>query len=388
MGVVYRARDTHLQRTVALKVLREQPELSTPDLLLKEARAVSALNHPNICTVHEVREEAGQVFIVMEYVDGRPVHEQIPINGLPADSLLRYAIQIADGLAHAHDRGVLHRDIKSANVMITREGRAKIVDFGLASRFDQVPHDEVTRSNSPVPGDSSLAGTLAYIAPEVLQGAQPSVATDLWSVGVLLYEMASGHLPFSGRTMFEMTAAILHAPPSPLPTHVPPSLRTIIARCLTREPAQRYQSAGELRAALEAVQSDVSTVPVEARVWKPRRRDWRFITAASLVAVLLTVLAWRIGRDRAPAAPGGSGRLVQVLSSDREASDPALSYDGTMIAYVAEDDAGRTDLFVSRVTGGGGRVRLTDDDSRESHPRFSPDGERIVFARRGTDGGS
>ncbi len=386
MGVVYRARDTHLQRTVALKVLSEHLKLSaTPDLLLKEARAVSALNHPNICTVHEVREEAGQVFIVMEYVDGRPLHEQIPIDGLPADSMLRYAVQLADGLAHAHDRGVLHRDLKSANVMITKEGRAKIVDFGLASRFAQASHEEATRSNTPLPGDSALAGTLAYMAPEVLQGDQPSVAGDLWSVGVLLHEMATGHLPFSGRTVFDVTAAILRAPPPPLPTHVPASIRTIIARCLTKEPAQRYQTAGELRAALEAVQSDVFTVPIHPRTLKPRFLDWRIITAASIVAILLIVLTWRIVRERAPAPPAESGRLVQVLSSDHPASDPALSYDGTMIAYVAEDDAGRTDVFVSRVAGGG-RVRLTNDDAVETHPRFSPDGERIVFARRGADG--
>ena len=386
MGVVYLARDSHLQRTVALKVLSERRELSAPDLLLQEARTVSALNHPNICTVHEVREESGQVFIVMEYVDGRPLHEQIPINGLPADSLLRYAVQIADGLAHAHDRGVLHRDLKSANVMITKEGRTKIVDFGLASRFAQASYEEATRSNSPLPGDSALAGTLVYIAPELIHGDQPSPLSDLWSAGVLLYEMATGHLPFTGRTMFEVTAAILREPPPPLPTHVPPSLRTIIARCLTKEPAQRYQTARELRAALEAVQSDVSAVQVHPRRSKPRRVDWRIIAAAGGGAIMLIVLAWRITRDRAPSVPAGSGRLVQVLSSDREASDPALSYDGTMIAYVAQDDAGRTDLFVSRVAGGGGRVRLTNDDSRETHPRFSPDGERIVFARRGADG--
>lgn len=199
MGVVYRARDTHLQRTVALKVLSARPELAgTADQLLHEARTISALNHPNICTVHEVREEAGQIFIVMEYVDGRALQEQIPIGGLPADSLLRYAVQLADGLAHAHDRGVLHRDLKSANVMITRDGRTKIVDFGLASGLVQVSHEEATRSQSPVPGDSALAGTLAYMAPEVIHGDHPGPLSDLWSVGVLLYEMATGHLPFTG----------------------------------------------------------------------------------------------------------------------------------------------------------------------------------------------
>jgi Tol biopolymer transport system component/predicted Ser/Thr protein kinase len=381
MGVVYRARDAHLQRTVALKVLSKDREApGTSDLLLHEARAASALNHPNICTVHEVREEAGRVFIVMEYVDGRPLSQLVPVGGLVNESVLRYGIQIADALGHAHDHGVLHRDLKSANVIVTREGRTKIVDFGLARRFGQVSHEADTRSNMALDADRT-AGTLAYMAPELLQGEPPSILSDLWSLGVVLYEMAAGTLPFTGRTVFDETAAILRAPLPPLPTHVPAGVRMIIARCLTKDPGQRYLTARELRAALEAVQSDVAIEPVAPRVTPARWiADWR-VLAAGVAAAILTIVGWRMARDRVQTT--GSGRLVQVVSSDREASDPAISPDGTMVAYSAADETGRIDLFVSRVAGGA-RVRLTNDDGRETRPRFSPDGERIAFARWGS----
>jgi len=380
MGVVYRARDAHLQRTVALKILSANRETSTPSDLLREARAASALNHPNICTIHEVREEAGHAFIVMEYVDGRPLSEHIPVNGLPNEAVLRYGIQIADALAHAHDHGMLHRDLKSANVIVTKDGRTKIVDFGLARRFAQLSQEAATQSHTPLDANYT-AGTLAYMAPEILQGDPPSILSDLWPLGVLLYEMATGTLPFTGRSVFDETAAILRAPLPSLPTHVPAGVRMIIARCLTRDPGQRYQTARELRAALEAVQSDVSIAPAGGGV-VPRRRtiDWRII-AGGLAVALVALVGWTLARQR-PSNSAGA-RLVQVFSSDREASDPAISPDGTMIAYAAAADTGLVDLFVSRV-GGGAPVRLTNDDVRETHPRFSPDGERIAFARWGS----
>jgi eukaryotic-like serine/threonine-protein kinase len=384
MGVVYRARDTHLHRTVALKVVNDDrvtPE--TSDLLLQEARAASGLNHPSICTIHEVRHESGHVFIVMEYVEGRPLHQQIPPDGMPADAVLLYGTQIADGLAHAHDLGVVHRDIKSANVIVTRNGRAKIVDFGLASRMSHPSQEQVTRTNTAFNAPST-AGTLAYMAPEVLQGEPATVASDIWSIGILLYEMSAGHLPFSGRTMFDETAAILRSPMPPLPAHVPAGMRMIVARCLAKEPAQRYHTARELKAALEAVQSGTINVPADtaaSRRWPLTGWPLPFLLVIGVVVVVIVL--WRPWRARP--SNGGSGRLLRVLSSDRQAYEPALSPDGTMISYIAEDETGRIDLFASRVVGGG-RVRLTNDDARESRPRFSPDSERIVFGRRRLDG--
>jgi Tol biopolymer transport system component len=380
MGVVYRARDTHLQRTIALKVLSEERQVpGTSELLLHEARSASALNHPNICTVHEVREENGRVFIVMEFIDGRALSQLIPVGGLPSDAMLRCGIQIADGLAHAHDHGVLHRDLKSANIIVTKDGRTKIVDFGLSHRFAPVSHEAATQSNTGVE-NARTAGTLAYMAPEQLQGDPPSVLSDVWSCGVLLYEMATGTLPFTGRTVFDESAAILKAPLPALPTQVPAGVRMIITRCLAKEPAQRYQTARELRAALEAVQSDVSIAPVVPRMSTARKPlDWRWI-AAAVATVIVIVVGWRLIRGRAPAT--GAGRLVQVVSSDRVAADPAISPDGTMVVYVAADEAGQMDLFVNRVAGGA-PVRLTNDERRETRPRFSPDGERIAFTRWG-----
>ena len=383
MGVVYRARDTHLHRTVALKVVNDDrvaPE--TSDLLLQEARAASALNHPSICTIHEVRHESGHVFIVMEFVEGRPLHQQIPPDGLPVDAVLLYGTQIADGLAHAHDHGVVHRDIKSANVIVTRNGSAKIVDFGLASRMSHPSQEQVTRTNTSF-NTPSTAGTLAYMAPEVLQGEPATVASDIWSIGVLLYEMSSGHLPFSGRTMFDETAAILRSPMPPLPAHVPAGMRMIVSRCLAKEPAQRYHTARELKAALEAVQSGTIAVAADNAVAARRSGGWPLKFVLVIGAIVLITAVWLPWRARQSSS--GPGRLLRVLSSDRQAYEPALSPDGTMIAYVAEDETGRIDLFASRVVGGG-RVRLTNDDARESRPRFSPDSERIVFGRRRLDG--
>jgi len=301
MGIVYRARDTHLHRIVALKVVNDDrvaPE--TSDLLLQEARAASALNHPSICTIHEVRHESGHVFIVMEFVEGRPLHQQIPPDGMPVDAVLLYGTQIADGLAHAHDHGVVHRDIKSANVIVTRTGRAKIVDFGLASRLSYPPQEQVTRTNTSF-NTPSTAGTLAYMAPEVLQGEPASVASDIWSIGVLLYEMSAGHLPFSGRTMFDETAAILRSPMPPLPAHVPAGIRMIVSRCLAKEPAQRYHTARELKAALEAVQSGTFSVPAESAMAASRSsRGWprHYILAIAAIAILLVIAVWRPWRAR------------------------------------------------------------------------------------------
>jgi len=391
MGVVFRARDTRLHRTVALKVLLEGPSsATTANQLLQEARSASALNHPNICTVHEVGEDGGRAFIVMEYVEGRPLNVLIPAEGLPLDSVLRYGHQIADALAHAHDRAVLHRDLKTANVILTESGRVKIVDFGLARQLPQVSQDDVTSSMAQFGEGERLGGTLAYMAPEVLQGAPPGIASDIWGFGVLLYEMATGHLPFVGRNVFDVTSSILRSPPQSLPAHVPASLRTIIARCLTKEPGQRYHTAGEVRAALEAVRSDSSLLPglligpepPPASTAKSKRVT---VLAILALAAATTAIVWNIARARRAAPPvAGSGRLVQIVSSDRQAFDPAISADGTMVAYVAEDETGQFDLYVSRVAGGA-RVRVTNDAAREIHPRFSPDGERIAFSRRTPD---
>jgi photosystem II stability/assembly factor-like uncharacterized protein len=263
MGVVYRAHDEVLQRDVAIKVVSERTttDASAREFLLHEARASSALSHPNICTVHEVGEIGGELYIVMELVEGKSLSALIAGGGLPSESVLRYGAQIAGALAHSHGRSIVHRDLKSSNVVVTPEGLVKVLDFGLAMRLFKESPAEATRTIAPLDSDARIVGTLPYMAPELLRGAAADERSDLWALGVVLFESASGQLPFRGRTTFEITSAITHELPPSMPSWTPRGLSAIIQRCLAKEPAQRYQRAGEVQAALEAVQSAAMTGP-------------------------------------------------------------------------------------------------------------------------------
>jgi serine/threonine-protein kinase len=265
MGEVYRARDTRLERQVAIKILTSVIDADARERLLREARAAAALSHPNICIVHEIAEYDGRPFIVMEHVDGRPL-SALAGAALPPSTVVRYGVQIADALAHAHERGIIHRDLKGANLILTAEGRVKVLDFGIAT----LSGDAATAATRAATTPGIVAATAGYIAPEVLKGSPADRRSDIWSLGIVLYELASGRHPFSGNTAFEVTSAILRDEPAPLPKGAGALLTAIVARCLAKEPAHRYQQAGEVRAALEAVamqpeQSDVSR-PVVAAV--------------------------------------------------------------------------------------------------------------------------
>ncbi len=322
MGVVYRAHDLKLERTVAIKVVGERlsSDPKARERLLREARSASALNHPDVCTVHEVSEADGQVFIVMEYVEGQPLSALLSEPRSP-EMVLRYGIQIADALAHAHERGIVHRDLKTSNVMLTPEGRTKVLDFGLAKRL---PREELaeqpTRSGHSLTEAGQVVGTLHYLAPEVLRGQPADVRTDIWALGVLLYELATGVLPFQGKTRFETTAAILERAPQALPPVLPAGLRAVILRCLAKEPAKRYQRASEVRAVLEAIQSGATALP-----WTGpgSRRNLLWGAGVLAAAVLLTAagLQYIAGRGRSidsiavmPLANAGGDPEAQYLS--------------------------------------------------------------------------
>lgn len=257
MGVVYRAYDEVLHRDVALKVVNKDARLdaSAGQNLLHEARASSSLAHPNICTIYEVGETDGELYIVMELVEGKSLRAMRGDLGLPPESVVRYGVQIAAALGRAHDRGIVHRDLKTANIVVTADGLVKVLDFGLAKKVGSGIFEGPTQSFATIQDTSSVSGTLTYMAPEILRGEAADYRSDLWALGVVLYEAASGRLPFEGRTGFEISSAIMLEPLKPLGPPVPVGLWAIIQRCLTKEPAQRYQRASEVQAALEAIQS-------------------------------------------------------------------------------------------------------------------------------------
>ena len=212
MGVVYRAHDDRLNRDVALKFL--PAELDKDEnarlLLIREARTASALNHPNICTIYDVGEADGKSYIVMEFVHGRSLAEQIPESGLPTETVIRYGEQIADAMAHAHEHGVIHRDLKTPNVIIMPGGRVKVLDFGLAKHMTPGEITLKTQSISTLTSEGAIVGTMHYMAPELFRGEPADARSDIWALGVVLYEMANGKRPFRGRTSYELSSMILH----------------------------------------------------------------------------------------------------------------------------------------------------------------------------------
>lgn len=359
MGVVYRAYDEVLHRDVALKVVRKDAgiDAASGQDLLHEARASSALAHPNICTIYEVGETEGELYIVMELVEGQSLHELCAGVGLPSQSVMRYGVQIASALIRAHDRGIVHRDLKAANIVVTADGIVEVLDFGLAKQIGSITADAATRSIVPSHDASSLSGTLAYMAPEILRGSAADHRSDLWSLGVVLYESVSGRLPFAGGTAFEISSAILREVPGPLAPTVPPGLAAIILRCLAKEPAQRYQRAGEVQAALEAVQSGaIVAADAGADAAPPRTTSFHSVQHAHIKKgdfILLVgttkgafILRANAGRTRwEMGGPYFHGHSVYAMAYDGRADRHRIwastqSYWGTLLR--SSDDFGKS----------------------------------------------
>jgi tRNA A-37 threonylcarbamoyl transferase component Bud32 len=343
MGVVYRARDQKLERDVALKVLPAGALAgqTARQRFHQEALALSRLNHPHICTIYEVGEADDQTYIAMELVEGRPLHALARDDGLPVETAIRYGTQIAGALVHAHERGILHRDLKSANVIMTPDGRAKVLDFGLAKQAGE-KQGEATRTQGLTEAGTVL-GTLHYMAPEVLRGEPADARSDLWALGVMLYEMVSGRLPFAGQTGFETSSAILRESPASLPERVPAGLRAIIQRCLAKEAGERYQRASEVRAALEAVQSGVAAgaAAPPARV---SRRRWLGVAAAVAGLGALAVVGI-VMRGQRQAAGGPRLSMGGPPSKNSEANE---YFEKAMLFLRAQSDLPRARLMLEK----------------------------------------
>jgi len=349
MGVVYRARDEKLQRDVALKFLESLPGGGSArhEHVLQEARAISALNHPNICTVYEIGEIEGKPYIAMEFVEGRPLSLEIPSNGMPLDQVERFGMQLADALSHAHSRGVVHRDLKSANVIVTPQGRLKVLDFGISRRIEPGrSSDGTTRFDESWESQHTFTGTLPYVAPEVLRGEEGDVRSDIWSLGVLLYEMACGRRPFRGGTAFELSAMILRERAPLITPPLPPILQSVIDRCLEKDPGQRYQSAAEVRAALEAATTSSRTHEYFSVLAEREGKAYRTKLTRTLTLFVLALFAagglgyWFYGKSKAKPRKVMVGAIqsIAVLPLENLSGDPSQDYfaDGMTDALITE----------------------------------------------------
>jgi TolB-like protein len=326
MGVVYKAEDVKLKRCVALKFLpphlMDSPELK--ERFLIEAQAAAALNHPNICVIHEVGEDEGRPYIAMELVDGETLKDRLRRRPLPAAEALAIAGQVAAGLGEAHHKGIIHRDVKSANIMVTAKGQAKVMDFGLAK----------LRGGSSLTKSQTTIGTVAYMSPEQARGQDLDARTDIWSLGVVLYEMLAGKLPFRGDHDQAVIHQIVHVDPDPLKKarpDVPAGVEEIVGQALAKKPADRYQTMEELGTDLEAVAEGLK--PLKAR---PRRGARKILglrasyVYASLTVAIALALGLNVGRlrDRILGRTGASARSVRlaVLPFANLTGDPGQEY--------------------------------------------------------------
>ncbi len=366
MGEVWKARDTRLNRTVAIKISQQQ----FSERFEREARSIAALNHPNICALYDV----GPDYLVMEYVDGSPLSH---VRGIR--TILDVAVQIADGLAAAHAAGIVHRDLKPDNVLLTREGRVKILDFGLAKYEAASKTDaDLTRTASATqPG--VVMGTVSYMSPEQARGLPLDARSDQFSFGLMLYELASGKRPFQRESSVQTMNAIIEADPEPLPASVPAPLRWIIERCLAKEPSGRYESTRDLYQDLRSVRDHLSESVQAAPIPKLKSRRMLFASVGTLGLIIAAALCFWLGR----ATKSSPRALVSVplTSSGGVVKNPSFSPDGSQVVFAWNGPRQTNFNLYVKLIGSNDTLRLTNDSTDEGSPAWSPDGKHIAFVR-------
>ena len=380
MGEVYQAHDTKLGRKVAIKVL-PPAFVHDPERLSRfqrEAKLASSLNHPHIVTVYDVGEYEGRQYLVTEFIDGGTLKDWARTEKRTWRQVVELLTGVADGLAVAHQAGILHRDIKPQNILITKSGYAKLADFGLAKQAGGTAEDDTVLTLSAgqtQPG--MLLGTVAYMSPEQASGQPLDARSDIFSFGVVLYEMLAGYRPFRGSTHLETLQLILHHPPQPLGKEIPPALQKVVEKALKKDPSDRYQSMREMVVDLRSVTQESVVSEVTTSSHSKRKQ------AAAAAMILLMVLAagglvfWR-SRQR-----GGPARLeyTQLTNFADSATSPALSPDGRMLTFIRGDSTffGPGQIYV-KLLPDGEPVQLTKDNYVKMSPKFSPDGTRIGYS--------
>ena len=370
MGEVYHARHTIMGRDVAIKTLVGHASgESAGRRLMREATHASVLDHPNICGIYEVGDGEGGPFIVMQYVAGQPLSAIIRHAPPSPDDGLRYAIQIAEALEHAHQHGIIHRDLKSSNIVVNADGRPVVLDFGLAKRL---PSPSSSQSRDPsVTAHDAVAGTLSHMAPEVLLGMPADARSDVWSLGVLLYELMTGELPFTGRTPYETSSAILGDPPRPMSGRVPLALRLVVERCLAKDAARRYQSASDVRAALDAIRRRRSW-PVIGRLLVSVRRRTLAVSGGALVLIAALAFTGETVRSRFIGPPGDVS-TVALLPLQPATGDRDIAYYAEGITEALTDKLGAASSVRVISPASAARIAARSRTVREAGTRLGAD---------------
>jgi Tol biopolymer transport system component/predicted Ser/Thr protein kinase len=392
MGIVYKAEDTKLKRIIALKFLPSGLEAHEPERarFLQEAQAASALNHQNVCTIYDIREEGDQYFIVMEYVDGKTLRQVVPIQRI--QDVITYAIQIGEALHEAHSHAIVHRDVKPENIMVNTKNQIKVMDFGLAKLKGSL---KLTRTSSTV-------GTLAYMAPEQIQGGEVDARSDIFSFGIVLFEMLTGHLPFRGEHEAAMMYSILNEEATPIQRYIPDVSSEVVHitnRALDKDPEDRYQSVHEMIIDLRRVKKKTTNVvrtsshqapaslTVETAAHAPealpshlKKRIW-LIAGMGIVVVALYVL-WKLllspEQTSRELYPLQTFKPVRI-ATDARAIKAALSPDGRYIIYAA-DESGMQSVWMRQVSAASSVRILPPEDVRYNSFTFSPDGDHVYYS--------
>jgi serine/threonine protein kinase len=376
MGEVYKARDTRLDRTVAVKILPSaHPELKAR--FDREAKAIAALTHPHICTLYDVGHQDGTDYLVMEYLEGQTLADRLERGPLNLDNALTIAIEIADALDNAHRAGITHRDLKPASIMLTKTG-AKLVDFGLAKLRGPSAPLSMSGMTRLATADGTILGTVHYMAPEQVEGKEADARSDIWALGVVVYEMTTGRRPFDGDSAASVIGAILKDTPPSITSrqpHAPPLVDHIVVRCLRKEPDDRWQSARDVKFELESVRdsSILSKVPVSQLRWPIA------ISAAVAGLVCGAVGVWFVMRSleaRRPDAPVVQ-HAARVTHESGFSEWPTWSPDGRTFAF-SSNRSGDFEIYVRRVDGGQD-VNVTNSAMDDVQPTISPDGTSIAF---------